>query len=207
MSPRAYSPRAAICPRRACSRRTAEHLSLVLARAAGAVVGARPARGAVPEGISRLAQSAEGAAQPRLPHQHRPDFRGVIAGLRRAARGERGHLDHRRHAKGLRRSASRAASRTASRLTAAPSSSAASTACAWARVLRRIDVQPRARRLEDRPCALVEACLMNDIVVIDCQLPSRHLKSLGSRPISRANFAPWCAHHAAPEAQPMRVSS
>ena len=54
---------------------------------------------------------------------------------------------------------------------------------------------------------LVEACLMNDIVVIDCQLPSRHLKSLGSRPISRAAFRALVRDHAAPEAQPLRVSS
>ena len=40
---------------------------------------------------------------------------------------------------------------------------------------------------------LVEHCRHNGIVVIDCQLPSRHLRSLGSRPISRAQFLAWWA--------------
>jgi len=52
---------------------------------------------------------------------------------------------------------------------------------------------------------LVQMCLDNDIVVIDCQLPSRHLKSLGSRPISRAEFRSLVRTHAAPEALPLRA--
>ena len=54
---------------------------------------------------------------------------------------------------------------------------------------------------------LVEACLENDIVVIDCQLPSRHLRSLGTRPISRAQFrALVCTHAAAAAAAlPLRM--
>src|SRR3984957_1534725 len=52
---------------------------------------------------------------------------------------------------------------------------------------------------------LVETCLHNDIVVIDCQLPARHLRSLGSRPISRAQFRALVSTHAAPEALPIRI--
>jgi leucyl/phenylalanyl-tRNA--protein transferase len=52
---------------------------------------------------------------------------------------------------------------------------------------------------------LVQMCLDNDIVVIDCQLPSRHLKSLGSRPISRAEFRSLVRAHAAAQALPLRA--
>jgi leucyl/phenylalanyl-tRNA--protein transferase len=55
--------------------------------------------------------------------------------------------------------------------------------------------------------SLVQACLQNDIVVIDCQLPSSHLRSLGSRPISRAQFRSLVRAHAAPEALPIRLSA
>ena len=51
---------------------------------------------------------------------------------------------------------------------------------------------------------LVAACLENEILVIDCQLPSRHLRSLGSRPISRAQFRALVRAHAGGEALPMR---
>ena len=53
---------------------------------------------------------------------------------------------------------------------------------------------------------LVRACLQNDIIVIDCQLPSRHLKSLGSRPISRGEFRSLVRAHVATEALPMRIN-
>jgi len=51
---------------------------------------------------------------------------------------------------------------------------------------------------------LVQTCVRNDIVVIDCQLPSRHLTSLGSRAISRAQFRSLVHAHAVAEAQPLR---
>jgi leucyl/phenylalanyl-tRNA--protein transferase len=50
---------------------------------------------------------------------------------------------------------------------------------------------------------LVQACLCNDIVVIDCQLPSQHLESLGSRAISRVLFQTMVREHAAREALPL----
>jgi leucyl/phenylalanyl-tRNA---protein transferase len=50
---------------------------------------------------------------------------------------------------------------------------------------------------------LVQTCVRNAIIVIDCQLPSRHLKSLGSRAISRAQFRSLVHAHAAAEAQPL----
>jgi len=51
---------------------------------------------------------------------------------------------------------------------------------------------------------LVQACLCNDIVVIDCQLPSQHLQSLGSRAITRADFRALVSEHAANEALPLK---
>lgn len=45
---------------------------------------------------------------------------------------------------------------------------------------------------------LVEECSRRGIVAIDCQLPSRHLRSLGSRPLSRREFQALLAEHAAP---------
>jgi leucyl/phenylalanyl-tRNA--protein transferase len=50
---------------------------------------------------------------------------------------------------------------------------------------------------------LVRVCLTNDIAVIDCQLPSRHLQSLGSRSIARAQFRALVHSHASLEAAPL----
>ena len=44
---------------------------------------------------------------------------------------------------------------------------------------------------------LVEYCHSQGIVVIDCQLPSRHLQSMGSRLISRAQFQGLLREHIA----------
>jgi leucyl/phenylalanyl-tRNA--protein transferase len=44
---------------------------------------------------------------------------------------------------------------------------------------------------------LVEYCQSQGIVVIDCQLPSRHLQSMGSRLISRAQFQGLLREHIA----------
>jgi leucyl/phenylalanyl-tRNA--protein transferase len=44
---------------------------------------------------------------------------------------------------------------------------------------------------------LVEYCRSQGIVVIDCQLPSRHLQSMGSRLISRAQFQALLREHIA----------
>jgi leucyl/phenylalanyl-tRNA--protein transferase len=51
--------------------------------------------------------------------------------------------------------------------------------------------------------ALVRACPRNGIVVIDCQLASRHLASLGSRSIPRRDFLALLRAHAAPTPQPL----
>ncbi|HEY6482305.1 MAG TPA: leucyl/phenylalanyl-tRNA--protein transferase [Steroidobacteraceae bacterium] len=42
---------------------------------------------------------------------------------------------------------------------------------------------------------LVEACVRGGIAVIDCQLASRHLASLGSRPIARSQFQALLREH------------
>ncbi|HEX4387376.1 MAG TPA: leucyl/phenylalanyl-tRNA--protein transferase [Steroidobacteraceae bacterium] len=44
---------------------------------------------------------------------------------------------------------------------------------------------------------LVDLCRREGVVVIDCQLPSRHLESLGSRSIPRAQFQALLREHAA----------
>jgi leucyl/phenylalanyl-tRNA--protein transferase len=43
---------------------------------------------------------------------------------------------------------------------------------------------------------LVESCVREGIAVIDCQLASRHLGSLGSRSISRLHFQQLLRQHA-----------
>lgn len=50
---------------------------------------------------------------------------------------------------------------------------------------------------------LVERCLAEGIVVIDCQLASRHLESLGSRQIPRSRFQALLREHAAPVVRPL----
>jgi leucyl/phenylalanyl-tRNA--protein transferase len=41
--------------------------------------------------------------------------------------------------------------------------------------------------------ALVGRCLADGTTLIDCQVPSAHLRTLGSRPISRAEFLGYLA--------------
>ena len=53
---------------------------------------------------------------------------------------------------------------------------------------------------------LVEACIAAQIVVIDCQMASAHLESLGSRRIPRAKFASLVREHAAGPAAPLRLA-
>jgi leucyl/phenylalanyl-tRNA--protein transferase len=42
---------------------------------------------------------------------------------------------------------------------------------------------------------LVDVCNRNAIAVIDCQMPTRHLESLGSRAIARAQFQSLLREH------------
>jgi leucyl/phenylalanyl-tRNA---protein transferase len=50
---------------------------------------------------------------------------------------------------------------------------------------------------------LVEACIQQRIVVIDCQLASKHLTSLGSRSIPRSEFQALLREHVRLNAAPM----
>lgn len=50
---------------------------------------------------------------------------------------------------------------------------------------------------------LVEACRRQDIAVIDCQLASRHLESLGSRSIARRQFQSLLREHVRTEPSPL----
>ena len=50
---------------------------------------------------------------------------------------------------------------------------------------------------------LVEVCLRNSIAVIDCQLPSAHLTSLGSRTIPRLQFQALLREHVSLGALPL----
>jgi leucyl/phenylalanyl-tRNA--protein transferase len=52
---------------------------------------------------------------------------------------------------------------------------------------------------------LVALCTANEIAVIDCQLPSRHLESLGARTIPRSEFQWLLARHLSLELSPLRV--
>ena len=52
-------------------------------------------------------------------------------------------------------------------------------------------------RLQAAVAHLVEYCRAEGVVVIDCQLPSRHLQSLGSRSISRTQFQGLLREHIA----------
>lgn len=50
---------------------------------------------------------------------------------------------------------------------------------------------------------LVAVCRRNNLAVIDCQLPSRHLASLGARTIPRSQFQALLAEHAQAPATPL----
>lgn len=45
---------------------------------------------------------------------------------------------------------------------------------------------------------LVDECLDRNLGLIDCQMPTAHLASLGSRPIPRSEFTAWLERHADP---------
>ena len=130
------------------------------------------------------------ARRPRLRRGHR--------WLRRAARGQSRHLDHRRDARGLPASCTAWASPTASRPGAAARSSAACTGCASAGCSSANPCSaasatpPRSR---SRTWSTV--CRRNSIAVIDCQLPSQHLASLGVRTIPRTQFQALLREHVA----------
>lgn len=52
---------------------------------------------------------------------------------------------------------------------------------------------------------LVQVCLRNSIAVIDCQLPSRHLQSLGARAIPRVQFQALLREHVDLETLPLAI--
>jgi leucyl/phenylalanyl-tRNA---protein transferase len=52
---------------------------------------------------------------------------------------------------------------------------------------------------------LVEVCLRNNIAVIDCQLPSPHLASLGARTIPRLQFQALLREHVTLPASPLQA--
>ena len=63
-------------------------------------------------------------------------------------------------------------------------------------VLRRIDVQPRsATRSRSRLARLAERAVVAGLQLIDCQLPTPHLRSLGSKPMSRREFSALVAQY------------
>jgi leucyl/phenylalanyl-tRNA--protein transferase len=52
---------------------------------------------------------------------------------------------------------------------------------------------------------LVALCRRNNLAVIDCQLPSRHLASLGARTIPRSQFQALLREHARAPAAPLAI--
>jgi leucyl/phenylalanyl-tRNA---protein transferase len=77
---------------------------------------------------------------------------------------------------------------------AATSWSAASTACNSVRCSSANRCSAGARCLEGRLARLVEECGARDIRLIDCQVASAHLASLGAREVPRASSARCCAN-------------
>lgn len=51
---------------------------------------------------------------------------------------------------------------------------------------------------------LVDECLRRGVELIDCQMPTAHLASLGSRAIPRAEFVAWLERLADPQRNPWR---
>ena len=161
---------------------SARHLSLVLARPAGPLVVPRPARGALPGGIPRS------AAVSRRPLRNGGfsvatdrGFRGVIDGCAAPRAQQPRHLDHAGDARGVSRAPPtgpcaqhRGAPRRASW-------SAVFTGCgsgAFSSANRCSAAQRDASKVA--LAHLVAVCRRNSIAVIDCQLASRHLGSLGA---------------------------
>ena len=168
------SPRAAISPRAAARRLRARHVSLVLRAAAGTVVVAGPAHGAVSRGVQGLAQPRQDAAQRRLraPASTATSRPSSAPARRRAA--EPRHLDQRRNDRRLRELHRLGYAHSIETWRGGELWWAACTACGWRRVLRRIDVQPRARCLQGgaRPPGRASAVRAASRL-IDCQLRQR----------------------------------
>ena len=133
-----------------------------------------------------------GGFTPRIDR----DFAAVIDGVRRAARGEPRHLDHLRDARRLPRAAPPRLRAQHRGRGAQGRSPAGSTGCAWggcssvSRCSAASATPPRRRSRTWWRCAE-----RNSIAVIDCQLPSRHLASLGARTIPRSRFQALLAEH------------
>ena len=129
------------------------HLSLVLARPAGAVVVARPAGSPAPAGVPPLAEpAARGCAPAASSTMSIGTSRRCIAACAAPRAAQPGHLDHRRDARAptwtLHRTGYRPQRRDLARRTARRRR-------LWrearARVLRGIDVQPGARCVQGGP--------------------------------------------------------
>jgi leucyl/phenylalanyl-tRNA--protein transferase len=54
--------------------------------------------------------------------------------------------------------------------------------------------------------ALVRRCLATGIAVVDCQMETGHLASLGARPVARAEFQGLLAEHCNPTISPRWTS-
>ncbi len=138
--------------RAAPGRLPARHIPLVFPGPAGAVVVARPARGAVSGGIPSLQEPRPGAAHPGLRISRGPGLPGGAgSGCARAARREVPAPGSPPICTRPTWSCTAWASPTAPRSGAPAGCSAACTASDGPRVLRGIHVQRRARRLEGGP--------------------------------------------------------
>ena len=179
-----------------------QHLSVVLARAAGAVVGAGSARGAFPEEFRCLAQPGKDAAQPRLSQPHRSGFPRRDRRLRGTARAPARAPGSPLTCKPPTPICTSAATPTASRPMRGEELVGGLYGVRLGGVFFGESMFSRERDASKIALAyLVRACLANDIAVIDCQLPSRHLeKSRQPADLARANFASLVRAHDASEA-------
>jgi len=154
MSPRASSPRRRPVRGAAPRRVPAEHFPLVLARPARSLVGARPAGGPVPEGVSRLAQPAKRrCATAATAASSIMTFRAVIEGCAAPRAASAGTWITSDMQKVLRRSACARLAHSIETYLGAELVGGLYGVRIGSVFFRRVDVQPRARRLEDRPCA------------------------------------------------------
>ena len=125
------------------------------------------------------------------------DFEGVIDGCAAPRACKSGHLDHARDA---RRLPAAAPARACAQHRDLPGRDAGRRPLRGAPgrgVLRGVDVQPPSA-MPPRPRSRTwwRCARRNALAVIDCQLPSQHLASLGARTIPRSQFQALLAEHA-----------
>ena len=161
------------------------------------VVVARSARGALPGGVSPHAQPGEDAAQRRFHGLAGPGLCGRDRRLRGAARGQSRDVDHRRRCAPLISSCISLGRAHSIEIWHSGSLAGGLYGVRLGGVFFGESMFSRERDASKAALAhLVALCRRNNLAVIDCQLPSRHLESLGARTIPRGQFQALLTEHA-----------